>query len=134
MATIDNIPEDVFLTETHEYARIIEDEMVRVGISDYAADQLGDVVFVELPEVGDSIEKGESFGTIESVKASSELYSPVSGEITAINNLLEEEPDSVNDNPYDGGWMVEITLNDKSEIDALMNAKDYLAFLKENAS
>ena len=131
MKTIDelNLPEDVRYTDDHEWAKQNGDA-VRIGISDYAQDQLGDIVFVELPEVGDSFDKGEEFGTVESVKAVSELYMPMSGEITAINEALADEPELVNSDPYNGGWMIEVKANDAAELEALKSKADYLDMLK----
>lgn len=127
-----DIPDDVFLTETHEYVQMVDDDIVRIGISDYAANQLGDIVFVELPDVDDSFEQGESFGSIESVKASSELYIPVGGTVMTINDSLEEEPGAVNDNPYGTGWMIEVTLSNREELDKLMTPEQYAKFLEES--
>jgi len=124
-----NLPEDVRYTDDHEWAKQNGDA-VRIGISDYAQDQLGDIVFVELPEVGDSFDKGEEFGTVESVKAVSELYMPMGGEVTAINDALADEPERVNSDPYDGGWMIEIKANDAAELEALKSKADYLEMLK----
>lgn len=104
-----NFPDDLRYSDDHEWAKQV-DGVVRVGISDYAQDQLGDIVFVELPEIGDTLEKGEEFGTVESVKAVSELYMPLGGEITAINADLEEAPELVNNAPYSGGWMIDVRL------------------------
>ena len=131
MKTIDelNLPEDVRYTDDHEWAKQ-NGEAVRIGISDYAQDQLGDIVFVELPEVGDTFAKGEEFGTVESVKAVSELYMPVSGEITATNEALADEPELVNNDPYEGGWMIEIKTTDAAELEALKSRADYLDMLK----
>ena len=124
-----NLPEDVRYTDDHEWAQQ-NGGAVRIGISDYAQDQLGDIVFVELPEVGDTFDKGEEFGTVESVKAVSELYMPMGGEITAINEALEDEPELVNNEPYGGGWMIEIKANDAAELEALKSKADYLEMLK----
>ena len=124
-----NLPEDVRYTDDHEWAKQNGDA-VRIGISDYAQDQLGDIVFVELPEVGDTFAKGEEFGTVESVKAVSELYMPMGGEITAINEALEDEPERVNNEPYGGGWMIEIKASDIKELEALKAKADYLDMLK----
>ena len=131
MKTIDelNLPEDVRYTDDHEWAKQTGDS-VRIGISDYAQDQLGDIVFVELPEVGDTFGKGEEFGTVESVKAVSELYMPMGGEITAINEALADEPELVNSDPYDGGWMIEIKPNDVADLETLKSKADYLDMLK----
>jgi glycine cleavage system H protein len=124
-----NLPEDVRYTEDHEWARA-EGETVKVGISDYAQDQLGDIVFVELPRVGDSFARKEVFGTVESVKAVAELYMPLAGEIVAVNNVLEASPELVNTSPYQDGWMAEIRPEDPSEIPGLMDRGDYLQMLK----
>ena len=124
-----NLPEDVQYTDDHEWAKKNGD-VVRMGISDYAQDQLGDIVFVELPEVGSSFDKGEEFGTVESVKAVSELYMPIGGEVTAINEALADAPELVNSDPYDGGWMIEIKASDPAELEALKSKADYLEMLK----
>ena len=124
-----NFPDDVRYAASHEWARS-EGDKVKVGISDYAQDQLGDIVFVELPEVGDTLDKGEEFGTVESVKAVSELYMPVAGEIVAINSSLEESPEKVNNAPYGDGWMIEIKADTLPELDDLMDKDAYLGTLK----
>jgi glycine cleavage system H protein len=124
-----SLPEDVKYTDDHEWAKA-DGPVVRIGISDYAQDQLGDIVFVELPEVGSSFEKGEEFGTVESVKAVSELYMPIGGEIIAINEALEDEPERVNNDPYGGGWMIDIKAGDPAEMDGLKPKADYLDMLK----
>jgi glycine cleavage system H protein len=124
-----NFPDDVRYAESHEWARS-EGDSVKVGISDYAQDQLGDIVFVELPEKGETFDKGEAFGTVESVKAVSELYMPVGGEILAVNAALEESPEKVNNAPYSDGWMIEIKAENPSEIDALLSNDAYLETLK----
>jgi glycine cleavage system H protein len=124
-----NFPDDVRYAESHEWARS-EGERVKIGISDYAQDQLGDIVFVELPEVGDTLGKGEEFGTVESVKAVSELYMPVAGEVVAINSSLEDAPEKVNNTPYGDGWMVEIKAENLPELDDLMDNDAYLGTLK----
>jgi glycine cleavage system H protein len=124
-----NLPDDVRYAESHEWAKL-EGDKVKVGITDYAQDQLGDIVFVELPEAGDSFEKGEEFGTVESVKAVSELYMPVGGEIVAANTGLEDSPELVNNRPYSDGWMIEVKLDDASEMDGLLTNDAYLEKLK----
>ncbi len=121
-----NLPEDVRYTEDHEWVRI-EGGKAKIGISDYAQDQLGDIVFVELPEVGSKLSKGDEFGTVESVKAVSELYMPVGGQVVSVNGKLEDTPELVNDAPYTDGWMIEIKPDDPAETDALM---DHAAYLK----
>ncbi|MCB2147895.1 MAG: glycine cleavage system protein GcvH [Deltaproteobacteria bacterium] len=123
------LPEDVRYTDDHEWAKK-NGNVVRIGISDYAQDQLGDIVFVELPEVGSTFDKGEEFGTVESVKAVSELYMPIGGEVTAINEALADEPERVNSDPYDSGWMMEIKASDPAELEALKSKADYLEMLK----
>ncbi len=124
-----NLPEDVRYAEDHEWVRT-EGDKSAVGISDYAQDQLGDIVFVELPEVGATLSKGEAFGTVESVKAVSELYMPVGGIILAINTALEESPELVNNEPYGQGWMIELQPGDQKEIDGLLTQQAYLEMLK----
>lgn len=124
-----NFPDDLRYSDDHEWAKE-SDGVVRVGISDYAQNQLGDIVFVELPEVGETFEKGQEFGTVESVKAVSELYMPVGGEITAVNEALEDAPELVNNDPYAGGWMVDVRLQDPAEYGALKDKKAYLDMLK----
>lgn len=123
-----NLPEDVRYTNDHEWTKVSGDT-ARVGITDYAQDQLGDIVFVELPEVGDSFDAGDEFGTLESVKAVSELYSPVGGEIVAVNEKLEDTPELLNQDPY-GGWIIEIKPNDAEELDKLLDRDTYLGTLK----
>lgn len=124
-----NLPEDVRYAEDHEWARK-QGDTVRVGISDYAQDQLGDVVFVELPGVGDKLAKGDAFGSVESVKAVSELFMPIGGEVSGINNKLEDEPELVNSQPYGDGWMIEVKVADDGEFDQLMDKQTYTEMLK----
>ncbi len=124
-----NFPDDVRYAKSHEWARS-EGDTIKVGISDYAQDQLGDIVFVELPEVGDTFGKAEEFGTVESVKAVSELYMPVAGEIVAINDTLEDAPEKVNNSPYGDGWMLEIKAENPSELDELLDNNAYIDTLK----
>ena len=124
-----NLPDEMRYTEEHEWARL-EGESVRIGISDYAQDQLGDIVFVELPQVGDTYEKGKEFGTVESVKAVAELYMPIGGEVLTTNTVLEDSPDLLNENPYNDGWMIEIKPSDPTELDELMAKDDYIEMLK----
>ncbi|MEE4265881.1 MAG: glycine cleavage system protein GcvH [Desulfobacteraceae bacterium] len=124
-----NFKDDLRYSDDHEWAKQT-DGVARIGISDYAQNQLGDIVFVELPEVGDEFEKGQEFGTVESVKAVSELYMPVGGEITAVNEALEDAPELVNNDPYAGGWMVEVKMKDPAEYEELKDPKAYLEMLK----
>ena len=121
--------EDVRYADDHEWARD-EGDKVRIGVDDYAQDQLGDIVFVELPQVGDSFSKGDEFGTVESVKAVAELFMPVGGEVLAVNGELEEAPELVNKDPYQGGWMIEIKPADPAEMESLMTKDDYIDMLK----
>ena len=124
------LPEDLRYSRSHEWAKV-EGDKVRVGISDYAQSQLGDIVFVELPGVGDRFEKGQEFGTVESVKAVAEVYLPVGGEVAAVNEALADAPELVNKDPYGQGWMLELVPGDPSEADALLDRGAYLENLKE---
>jgi glycine cleavage system H protein len=122
-------PSELLYAKDHEWAKPDGDK-VRVGISDYAQDQLGDIVFVELPQIGSRHAKGEQFGTIESVKAVSELYMPLGGEVLSVNKTLEESPELVNKAPYESGWIIEINPSDPAELKALLNREAYLVLLK----
>ena len=119
-----NILADLLYTDHDEWARVEGNEVV-VGITDHAQDQLSDIVYVELPEVGDTMEKGEAFGVVESVKAASDVYMPVSGEIVAINEELEDTPEIVNEDAYGKGWFVRILFSDESELKSLLDADAY---------
>lgn len=118
-------PSELKYASSHEWARLEEDGTVTVGISDHAQDALGDVVFVELPEVGNSLAAGEEAGVVESVKAASDIYAPVGGEVIAVNEQLEDEPETVNSDPYNDGWIFKLQPADTSELDALLSAEDY---------
>jgi glycine cleavage system H protein len=122
--------QDCRYLETHEWIRVQGDEAY-IGISDYAQDELNDVVYVELPDAGDSLEKGEEFGTVESVKAASELYMPASGEILAVNEALDGSPELVNQDPFGDGWMLRMRLMDPDELDELLTVEEYKAFCEE---
>ena len=124
-----NMPDNIRYAEDHEWARI-EGDRIRVGLDDYAQDQLGDIVFIELPQVGATFKKGDEFSTVESVKAVVECYLPVSGEITDVNKALEEAPELVNRSPYGDGWFVEVTPTDPSEMDTLMTRSECVEKLK----
>jgi glycine cleavage system H protein len=117
-------PDDRRYLESHEWVQV-EDGTARVGITDFAQDELGDVVFVELPAVGDAVVATEDFGVVESIKTISDLYAPVSGEVTAVNDRLESEPELVNEDPYGDGWMIEIALEDETELEALLSPDEY---------
>ncbi len=123
------LPDNIRYTKDHEWAKK-EDSMVRVGISDYAQDQLGDIVFVELPPVGSSFSRGGQFATVESVKAVAEIYMPVAGEVVSTNKTLEDSPELLNKDPYQKGWMIEIRPSNQAELDSLMGFEDYLEMLK----
>lgn len=127
------IPEGLRYTREHEWIEILEEGRGRVGITHHAQDELGDVVFVELPPVGDELSGEDVFGTVESVKAVSDLYSPVSGKITEVNDTLEEQPELVNEDPYGAGWMIQVELRDPAELDGLMSAGEYAAYLAEES-
>lgn len=121
-----DVPDSLHYTEEHEYLRETEtDGEYYVGITDYAQGELGDVVFVELPAVGDSFSRMDVFGTIEAVKAVSDLYAPISGEIVEVNEHLDDDPALVNSDPYGEGWMIRVRASDRSELDSLMSASDY---------
>ena len=120
-----NIPTDLKYTEEHEYIRVSSDGIAEIGITDYAQGELGDVVYVELPKVGAKFSKHDVFGTIEAVKAVSELFSPVSGEVTAINDRLDKEPALVNTDPYGAGWMIKMRTSNSGELDALLDGDTY---------
>lgn len=118
------IRDDLKYTDTHEWVKITG-ETVIIGITDHAQSELTDIVFVELPEVGKQVEKGDELCVVESVKSVSEIYAPISGKIANVNKNLEEVPETVNESPYDEGWLVEIEVSDKSEIDELLDANSY---------
>jgi len=121
--------DDIHYAQSHEWAKA-EGDNIKVGISDYAQDQLGDIVFVEMPEVGETFDKGAEFGTVESVKAVSELYMPVGGEIVAVNSTLEDSPELINNTPYADGWMIEVKADDPAQLEGLMTKDAYLKSLK----
>lgn len=123
-----NLPGDIYYSKEHEWAAI-KGDLVKIGITDYAQDQLGDIVFVELPESGSSFELGEEFGTLESVKAVSEIYLPMSGEIVAVNEELADSPELLNEDPY-ANWIVEIRPTDIDQYDEMLSRDDYLEMLK----
>lgn len=118
------IPKDLRYSKEHEWVKVEGDEAV-IGITAYAQEQLGDVVYVELPPVGQQIQQFKSFGVVESVKAASDLYAPVSGEVLAINQDLSKSPEKVNEDPYGGGWLLRVRVKDPSELNSLLNASEY---------
>lgn len=125
-------PTELKYAPSHEWARLEEDGTVTVGVSDHAQEALGDVVFVELPEVGASLAAGDDAGVVESVKAASDIYAPVGGEVIAVNEQLEDEPETVNADPYNDGWFFKLQPADTSELDALLGADDYQAKCAED--
>jgi|TARA_B110000902_G_scaffold266030_1_gene352249 glycine cleavage system H protein len=124
-------PTELKYAASHEWARLEEDGTVTVGISDHAQQALGDVVFVEAPDIGDDLDAGGEAGVVESVKAASDIYSPVSGEVVAVNEVLEDAPETINEDPYGEGWMFRIKPADVSELDELLNAEAYEASHEE---
>jgi len=119
--------ETVKYQESHEWARL-DGDVITVGISDYAQDELGDVVFVELPEVGTTMKQGDAFGVVESVKAASDLYMPAGGEVVEINEVLKDTPEKINEAPFGDGWIIKVKIGDAGELDALMDAAAYKTF------
>jgi glycine cleavage system H protein len=125
-------PADLKYDKEHEWVRV-EDGTVTIGISDFAQDQLGEVVYIDLPSAGDELVAGETFGEIESVKSVSELYAPVSGTVVEVNPDIDASPESVNSDPYGAGWMIKISVADPAQLDALMSADEYDAFVTSEA-
>ncbi len=120
-----NTPSELKYASSHEWARLEEDGTVTIGITDHAQEALGDVVYVEAPEVGTTLAASDDAGVVESVKAASDIYAPVSGEVIAINDLLEDAPETVNSDPYHDGWFFKLQPSDVAELDALMSAEEY---------
>ena len=121
--------EGLYYSESHEYVRV-EGNFGFIGITDYAQNALGNVVYVDMPDVDDEVEAGEEFGAVESVKAASDLYSPVSGTVVEVNEALEDQPELINQDAFEN-WIIKVQLSDKSELDSLMNAADYAAFCEK---
>lgn len=119
-----NIPSDLKYTKDHEWIRV-EGEIATIGITDFAQGELGDIVYVEVETLDETLDRDEVFGTVEAVKTVSDLFLPLSGEIIELNELLEDEPEKVNTDPYGDGWMIKVKINDTSEIDSLMSEEDY---------
>jgi glycine cleavage system H protein len=124
-----NIPDDLHYSKDHEWVRV-DGNVAIVGITDYAQDSLGDVVYVELPKVGDDFAANESFGSVESVKAVSEVFSPISGEIVGTNEALADTPEKVNQDPYGEGWMIRVQMSNPGEVDSMLTAAEYEDFTK----
>lgn len=123
-------PPELLYTKAHEWIRV-DESVGTIGITDYAQKELGDVVFVELPKPGDHVTASESFGTVESVKAVSEIYSPVTGEVTSINNKLQNNPEMLNTDPHGDAWLIRVELADRDEIDSLMTADQYEVYIQQ---
>ena len=124
-----NVPEELKFTKDHEWIKVEGSEAL-VGITDYAQSELGEIVFVELPAVGEARERETVFGTVEAVKAVSDLFMPVSGDVISVNSALEDKPELINEDPYEAGWMIRISIKDESQLDALMTAGQYAAFIQ----
>ena len=126
-------PAELKYSKEHEWVREEGDDVVAIGISDHAQEQLGDLVFVELPEMGSVLESGAECAVVESVKAASDIYTPVSGEVVAVNEALADTPENINDAPYSDGWIFKVKLSDSSELESLMDADAYSAFVAEDS-
>jgi glycine cleavage system H protein len=124
-----NVPDNLHYSKDHEWVRVEGDSAV-IGITDHAQDQLGDVVYVELPKVGDEFTANDSFGSVESVKAVSEIFTPVAGKVAEVNDSLSDEPEHVNKDPYGDGWMIKMTMTKSGEVDSLLTAAEYEDFTK----
>ena len=124
-----NVPEDLHYSKDHEWVRVDGNEAI-IGITDYAQNSLGDVVYVELPKAGEEFAANESFGSVESVKAVSEVFTPVAGTVAKINEALADEPETVNSDPYGGGWMIRVKMSNSGEVDSLLTAAEYEDFTK----
>ena len=124
-----NVPEDLHYSKDHEWVRVDGNEAI-IGITDYAQDSLGDVVYVELPKAGEEFAANEPFGSVESVKAVSEVFTPIAGAVVAINESLADEPESVNSDPYGAGWMIRLKMSNSGEVDSLLTAAEYEDFTK----
>jgi glycine cleavage system H protein len=127
------LPEDLKYTREHEWISV-DGSVATIGITDHAQEQLGDVVFVELPAVGDRVEKADAFGVVESTKAVSDVYAPISGEVAEVNDDLPDNPELINEDPYGDGWMVKVTIGDKADLDDLLTADEYRKFIEESAT
>jgi len=128
-----NLPADLKYSEEHEWTKTEADDIVVIGITDFAQSELGDIVFVELPEIGDTVEADEPFGSVESVKTVSELYAPVSGKVLEINSALNDAPEKINESPYGDGWMIKVKVDDASQLDQLWSAEKYKEIYSEES-
>lgn len=128
-----NIPENLKYTNSHEWIEVLDDGTVRIGITDHAQELLGDMVFVEVPEVGAGLSAGDECAVVESVKAASDVYSPVTGEVVAVNEDLADTPDLVNNHPYGDGWIMQVKLSEEAELEDLMDAEAYAAAIEDEA-
>lgn len=121
----------VFFTEDHEWVEVLGQNKIKIGITDFAQDELGDIVYVELPEVGDEFDAGDEFGTVESVKSVSEILTPFAGTVVTVNDLIDDEPEMVNDDPMGEGWFIEVEVEDEIDTSELMNKEEYEAYIAE---
>ena len=124
------VPDELKYSEQHEWLSL-DGDVGTIGVTDYAQSQLGDIVFVELPQVGDVLEKGQSFGTIEAVKTVEELYTPIAGEVLEINDTLEDDAEQVNSDPYSDGWMIKVRLSDTADLGTMLSAEDYEELIED---
>ncbi|BDG08113.1 glycine cleavage system protein GcvH [Anaeromyxobacter paludicola] len=124
------LPDDLKYTKEHEWCRVKGNRAI-IGITDHAQSSLGDIVYVELPDVGDAVKKGESFGVVESTKAVSELFAPVSGKVVEVNDPLADAPETINEDPYEEGWMIQVEISDEKELAELLDAASYGKFVEE---
>ena len=122
---------NVFYTEDHEWVEVLGQNKIRIGITDFAQDELGDIVYVELPEVGDEFDAGDEFGTVESVKSVSEILTPFAGTVVTVNDLIDDEPEMVNDDPMGEGWFIEVEVEEDIDTSELMNKEEYEAYIAE---
>ncbi|AIF68192.1 glycine cleavage system protein GcvH [Terribacillus saccharophilus] len=127
-----NLPKDLRYTEEHEWIKKEDGNQYRIGITDFAQDELGDIVFVELPSVGDELKADEPFGSVESVKTVSELYAPISGKVVAVNDDLDDSPEFVNESPYEKAWMIVVEADDDAAYESLLSVEDYEGRIKED--
>ena len=127
-----NVPDDLKYTREHEWCRV-EGNRAAVGITDHAQDQLGDIVYLELPDAGDAVRKGEAFGVVESTKAVSDIFAPVSGKVVEVNDPLSEAPEAINEDPYEEGWLIRVEISDPAELGDLLDAAGYRKFVEDEA-